>query len=192
MKTRFKNIKFDNQKNGNPIILAIKKQVFLFFLLLSTLIMNAQVSNTSNSNTDILDVKAFIETLRGMDLNTTYTRAKNLENLLYNIQPSVYLYSGVVNSYGEKPKSFFTSITSLSELDNLDIQKNNIQIVTIRIRNSTELNSTIDFSVFERFINLKYIYIISSVDTTAQHLNSMILNRNEGYQAFYSIDLRDY
>lgn len=193
MKTKFENQLINIQLKDLLIHLSLKKQVYILLLFLSSLVMNAQATTTRNSSANILDEKAFIEALRVKDLslNSTYSRAKNLEDLLYNIQPSVYLYSGVVNSYGEKPKNLFTSISSLSGINNPDILRNNIQIATIRIDNPNDLNSNIDLSVFDIFKNLKYIYIISSVDTTALHINSMIQNNNEGYNVFYTIQLGD-
>lgn len=193
MKTKFENQLINIKLKDLLLHLSLKKQVYLLLLFLSSLTISAQEATTSASSSNILDEKAFIEALRVKDLslNSTYSRANNLEDLLYNIQPSVYLYSGVVNSYGEKPKNLFASISSLSGLNNPDILKNNIQIATIRIDNPNDLISNIDLSVFETFKNLKYIYIISSVNTTAQHINSMIQNNNEGYNVFYTIQLGD-
>jgi hypothetical protein len=193
MKTKFENQLINIQMKDILVHLLLKKQVYFLLLFLSSLSISAQETTTSANSSTILDEKAFIEALRVKDLsaNSTYSRAKNLEDLLYNIQPSVYLYSGVVNSYGEKPKNLFTSITSLSGLTNPDILRNNIQIATIRIDNPSDLNSNIDLSAFDIFKNLKYIYIISTVNTTAQHISTMIQNNNEGYNVFYTIQIGD-
>ncbi len=193
MKTKFENQLINIQMKDLLLHLLIKKQVYFLLLFLCSLTISAQEIATSANSINILDDKAFIEALRIKDLslNTSYSRAKNLEDLLYNIQPSVYLYNSVVNSYGDKPKNLFTSINSLSGLNNPEILKNNIQIATIRIENSSDLNSSIDLSVFDGYKNLKYIYIISTVNTTAQYIKTMIQNNNEEYNIFYTIQIGD-
>ena len=193
MKTNIENRLTNNQIKNKLVLRLLKKQVYFLFLFISSLTMFAQVATTSNGGAIILEERAFIDALRLSDLNinSTYSRANYLEDLLYNIQPSVYFYSGVVNTYGEKPKNLFTSITSLNGLNNPDILKNNIQIATIRIQNPSDLNLSIDLSVFESYKNLKYLYIISNVNTTAQHISTMIQNNDEGYNVFYTIQIGD-
>lgn len=191
MKTIFENrINYIQMKNIF-IHFLFKKQVVYLLLILCSFSINAQDTTSDNSSVCILDKIAFIETLRvnDMSLNGTYSSYKNLVNLLYNIQPSVYINSGTVNSYGEKPKNLFTTISSLNSLNNPDILKNYIQIATIRIDNPNDLNLIIDLSVFGSFKNLKYIHIVSTVNTTAQQINTMIQNNNKMYNVFYTIEI---
>ena len=72
------------------------------------------------------------------------------------------------------------------------ILKNNIEIVTIKINNSNELNSIIDLSLFSSFKNLKYIHITSNVPASETVISGLAQNFNAKYSVFYSINNGDY
>jgi hypothetical protein len=137
-----------------------------------------------------MEISAFISSLRNSDLSNRNAEptVTNVENLIYKVQPSVYFYSGTVKSYGEKPRNLFTDIQSLSGLNNPAILKNNIELVTIRINTANELNAAIDWSVFSAYKNLKYIYILSGVNTTSQNIARLAGNYSEKYSVFYKVD----
>ena len=173
-----------------------KKTNFLFskvILLLLFAIYNvplfAQVNKSSDTHSQILEVKSFITNLRNSEQNSN---VRTIESLLYEIQPSVYFYDGTINSYGEKPNHLFTNIGSFKSLKSAAFLKSNIQIVTIRIETSADLNSTIDLSSLAYFQNLKYVYILSETNTTPEIINAMVLNNTKNYSVFYSIQVGDH
>lgn len=197
MKQKYPNQIVNLQNNffifPSPLFLNIKRVLLLLVFVFYGATVSAQVLNSNNSIPTIMEVKSFITALRASEQNSgsTYSSAQNVENLLYNIQPSIYLTSGGVKTYGEKPKNLFTDIPSLNGLNNLSLLKNNIEIVIIKIDSANDLNSKIDLSVFSGFTNLKYIYILSRVTTTEQKITSMISNYDEKYSVFYKIDSGD-
>ena len=119
-----------------------------------------------------------------------YSDAKNLEDLISNVQSSVYYYSGVIKTYGEKPKNLFTNISSLAQISNQNFFKNNIEIVVLTIDKPSDL-STIDMALLSSLKNLKYIYIVSKVSVTSQTISNLIINSNEKYSVFYKVDSKD-
>ncbi|HLA54943.1 MAG TPA: hypothetical protein VK623_02490 [Flavobacterium sp.] len=173
-------------------ILMMKKLLFLLVFAFYCANISAQIGLSSPDAPKIMEVGAFISSLRNSDqiLTASNPNAKQVENLLYKVQPSVYFYAGVVKTYGEKPKSLFTDIPSLSGLNNANMLKNNIEIVTVKI-NSATANSTIDLAAFSSFKNLKYVYILSSVDVTEQSLASKIIQMDDRLSVFYKVDRGD-
>lgn len=197
MKTSVPNQIINQQNNvllfQNPLIFTMKRLLLLMVLFFLTGTITAQESRVGEPSTQVMEVKTYLSSLRASERNSRngFSNADNIESLLYKVQPSVYYYSGTVKTYGAKPRDLFTDFQSLSGLNNPTIQKNNIELVTIRINNASELSATIDFSVFSDYKNLKYVYIISNADTTSQNITRMVGSYSEKYSVFYKIDKGD-
>ena len=82
-------------------------------------------------------------------------------------------------------------MNSLAQVDNLVTLKNNIEIITIKIDNASQLNASINLALLSNFKKLKYIYIVSSIDISSSEIANMITNYNEKYSVFYKIDNGD-
>ncbi len=174
-----------------PLILMMRKLLLLLVFALYAANISAQDSRSTSPG--IMEVKAFIASLRGNDVvsrgSSSFSPAQNVEDLLYKLQPSQYYYnSGAVKTYGEKPKHLFTDKQSLSGLNNPALLKNNIDIVTIRINSANDLIGTIDLSVFSNFKSLKYVHIVSTVPATASQFANMVSNADERLSVFYSVE----
>jgi hypothetical protein len=170
------------------LCLSIKRVVML--LIFSTSFINMSAQNGNTVTPTVIDVNKHISSLKVIEQNSpsSFSNAQNIENLVYKIQPSIYLNSGVVKKHGEKPTNLFTDVTSLNGIANTSLEKNNIEIVIIKINNSNDLNSKINLSLFSDFYKLKYIYIVSDVNTTELSIANMFLNYDEQYSIFYKID----
>ncbi|POY35337.1 hypothetical protein C3L50_16145 [Flavobacterium alvei] len=168
-----------------PLYLNLKR-VLLFVIAFYSVSISAQVSPAFS----VKELKLFISDMKLTEKNSnlSFSNAQNVENLVYTIQPSIYLYSGNLKTYGEKPTKLYTDISSLNGINNPNLLNNNIEIVEIKIDNLSNLNSKIDLSVFSNFEKLKYIYILSRVSITEQNISSMILNYDEKYSIFYKVD----
>ena len=175
----------------NPLILMMKKLLLLLMFLLYGAGMLAQDSKNSGSS-GVMELKAFVASLKANDQtskgSTAFSAANSVEELLYQVQSSVYFYGGVVKSYGDKPRCLFTDKQSLSGLNNSNMLKNNIEIVTIRINSATDFNGAIDLSLFSSFKNLKYVYLVSNVPAQPSQFNSMVNNPEERLSVFYKIN----
>lgn len=175
----------------NPLILMMRKLLLLLVIVLCSANLSAQDSR--NANTGVMETKAFIASLRANEQTSrgsasSYSAARSVEELVYNVQPAQYLSSGVVKTYGEKPRHLITDKQSLTGLNNPALLKNNVDIVSIKINSASDLSGTIDLSLFSSFTSLKYVRIISAVPTTAAAINQMIVNPDERLTVFYSIE----
>lgn len=168
-----------------------KKVILLFMFVMFITNISAQV--TLNDDAPVIrEIGTYINQGTMMrSANPGYSDSKNLEDLVTKVQSSVYVKAGVVNSYGEKPKNLFTDISSLAQLGNLSIQRNNVEIIIISINRSSELNSSINLSMLSSFKKLKYVYFVSKVAVSSQNIASMITNYNEKYSVFYKFQNGD-
>lgn len=130
--------------------------------------------------------------------NTTGRMAGNpaidvqrLRSLVTEVHSATYFYEGEVKTYGDVPINLYTDFSSLSQLNNSISLKQNIEIATVRINTTSELNSTIDLAAFSSFPNLKYIYFITSLNTTSDAIASRIINYDSRYSILYKLDKGD-
>ena len=191
MKKITQNLIIDLQNNisiQRPLSTFIKRISFIVVFLFFSASISAQNGNTVTPK--IIEVKTYISSLKTVEqnMNLSFSNAQNVENLVYNLQPSVYYFSGDTKTYGENPKNLYTDIASLNSISNAGFKKNNIEIVIIKINNANDLNSIIDLSLFSDFYKLKYIYILSSTTTTEQNIAKMFHNYEEQYSIFYKIE----
>lgn len=167
-------------------------KVFLLLMLVTfSTSLSAQVKSEIETP-NVREINSYLNK-QGALMRTSgnvYSDAKNLEDLISNVQSSVYYYSGVIKTYGEKPKNLFTNISSLAQISNKNFFKNNIEIVVLTIDKPSDL-STIDMALLSSLKNLKYIYIVSKVSVTSQTISNLIINSNEKYSVFYKVDSKD-
>ena len=167
-------------------------KVFLLLMLVTfSTSLSAQVKSEIETP-NVREINSYLNK-QGALMRTpgnVYSDAKNLEDLISNVQSSVYYYSGVIKTYGEKPKNLFTNISSLAQISNQNFFKNNIEIVVLTIDKPSDL-STIDMALLSSLKNLKYIYIVSKVSVTSQTISNLIINSNEKYSVFYKVDSKD-
>jgi hypothetical protein len=169
--------------------LTIKKVLFIIVFSFSFATISAQ--NGNSVTPAVMEVNAYVSSLKLIEKNfpSNFSNAQNVEDLVYKLQSSVYFNSGNVKTFGDNPKNLYTDIASLRGISSVSLSKRNIEIVIIKINNSNDLNSIIDLSLFSDFHKLKYIYIVSSVNTTEQNIAKMIRNYDEQYSLFYKINL---
>ncbi len=193
MKKLYSNLIVNLQDNFISIqkldLLTLKRVILIVLLTLSGAPIFAQTNSTTVTPPQIMELSTYIASLKTLELNTTtsFSNEQNLEGLLYKIQSSIYFYSGVEKTYGDKPRNLYTDIASLNGLSNSSLLKDNIEIAIIKI-NASDLNSTIDLSQFSSFTKLKYIYILSNVAITEQDITKMIVNYDEHFNIFYKVD----
>ncbi|MBM6499616.1 hypothetical protein [Flavobacterium macrobrachii] len=170
--------------------------LLITFYSVTILSQNSTINITSPTSLNVKAIDDFLVPVNGLQNNANQSAVallniQNVKNLIYNTQPSIYYFSGVEKIYGEKPKNLFTDLNSLSNLNNVISLKNNIEIIIIKLENTNQLNSTISLELFSSFKNLKYIYIISSFDTTAQAIANMIVGSNDQYSVFFNVEKGD-
>ena len=180
--------KFD--KSNVPM--RIKVLLLLMFVTLCTN-MFAQARLDNGDTPDIKELSTYLNSQRAMRLSSsnTYSDATYLEKIISEVQPSVYFFDGEVKTYGEKPKNLFTDLSSLPQLNHPNIQKNNVEIIIISINNTSDLNRTLDMSLFSNYKNLKYVFITSKVSISESNISSMLRNYNSAYSIYFKVDNKD-
>jgi len=168
--------------------LSIMKQLLLLLVLaLYCVTTHAQTARTTAPR--VMEVGAYLTSLRTSESTSRSSAfsADRVGHLLKDVQPAVYFYSGEVKTYGDHPNSLFTNSASLNNIDASSIEKQHIEMVTITIKATSDL-SAIDLSVFSNFPNLKYIYILSTIETTESIISNLIRNNDSRYGIFYKIE----
>lgn len=167
--------------------------ILLFtFYTVTIFSQNSNRISTTTTSMNVIAIDDYLTPLNSANQSAVaLLNIQNVKSLIYDAQPSTYYFSGVEKIYGEKPKNLFTDLNSLNNLNSAITLKNNIEIIIIKLENANQLNSTINLELFSSFKNLKYIYIISSFDTTAQAITNMIVGRNEKYSVFYKVEKGD-
>lgn len=200
METNSPNVLFNLQTNllFEKTSQVMKQKLLLILMLVSFCSsIFAQSKNIENETIVVTEMNSIFSSnatsasARVANSGTVSINVQRLRNLITQVQPSEYFYSGEVKSYGDTPTNLFTDLSSLSQVNSSNINKQNIEIVTIRISTASELNSTIDLAAFSNFTNLKYIYFISNVNTTSENISSHIVNYNSRFNLFYKIDRGD-
>jgi hypothetical protein len=170
----------------------IVKKLSLVFLL--TLFCNSVAAqhkeNTGKVNFQMKETKAFLQEQKSnakTSRGSSSKNQKNVENLLSDLQPSIYIKEGIAKTYGDNPTNLFIDISSLKKLNNTQLSVNDIEIASITILTNNDLKSVIDLSKFSKFTNLKYIHLISKVKATEQEIIDMISNYDSKYSLFYEI-----
>lgn len=198
MKTNSPNVLFNHQ----VIVLLEKssqvmKQKLLFILMLVSFITGAYAQGTRAASLEgpivVTDVNSLLfsnSSMRTTSSNSSIDVSR-LRNLVTQVQSSSYYFEGVVKTYGEMPTNLFTDLSSLSRVNTAIELKQNIEIATVRINSASELNSSIDLSVFANFPNLKYIYFITKINTTSANIASHLANYDERFNILYKIDKGD-
>ncbi len=151
--------------------------------------INTNNVQDQNETPKVWEVNQFLSELKAQELqksNLTYSNAKWLAELLYQVQPSAYYYSNELKIVGENPTTLFTDINSLSSLNNSKTP-HSIEMVRINIDNTTDLNEIIDLKLVNSFKKIKYIYIVSSIDINEATIIKMIPNLGFEYVVLYSV-----
>lgn len=155
------------------------KTFLLFTLAFFFLLPSKSVAQNGNSVTpQVKELDVYLSLLKSSNQN----KFNYVENLIYGLQPSIYFYSNVINTYGEKPNTLYIDINSMQDSGNPDVLRENIEIVNLKIINT---NDKIDLSKFSNYNNLKYIYIVSKINLNDQNVINMIRNYDEKYIIFY-------
>ncbi|WP_281866143.1 hypothetical protein [Flavobacterium sp. GSB-24] len=162
-------------------IFSFKKNIFqknIFFVLffLTTTFSFAQSENVDSYLTNLEN--------SGQD-----SKLSDLKHLLYDLQSAVYVSSGDINVYGDQPTALFTDISSVNSLNSSIATKSDIEIVSIKIEKTTDLNQSIDLNSFSAFEKLKYIFIISGIGTNPSVINNLIKNDTSKYVLLYKISI---
>jgi hypothetical protein len=174
---------------GNLQILFMKRLLLLVVLAFYCASTSAQEVRTIQSS-QLMEVNSYLNYLRTSEVGsrTSVSNSNRLEQLLNEVQPALYFHSGNLKEYGENPTSLYTDSSSLNNITLSIAHKKTIEIVTIKLNQNLDLSNPMDLTVFSSFPNLKYIYILSTVETSGSVISGLVKNNNARFGVFYKVD----
>lgn len=165
----------------------VNKNFLIQFVLL---IFAYNVSYTQDiKNTQIVKEEMFYSELNSKNSNST--ESNHVKSLLYNLQESVYINDASIKTYGSNPKNLYSNLKNINFIDDVQINKKNIEIIIIKINEASELNTRLDMSKFSNYTNLKYLYIVSTVQLNEQTLKPIFNSSLSSYKVLYRYDSGD-
>ncbi|MCF6133485.1 hypothetical protein [Flavobacterium wongokense] len=198
MKTNSPNVLFNHQAICllEKTSQVMKQKLLLILMLVSFCSVSFAQGTRAEGTIVVTDVNSLLfstgsTSARMAGTTSSQINVERLKALVTQVQSSTYYYEGVVKTYGAAPTNLFTDLSALNQLNNAITQKDNIEIVTLRINTASELNSTIDLAAFSNFPNLKYIYFITKLNTTSEAIASHIVNFDNRFNLLYKIDKGD-
>lgn len=110
-------------------------------------------------------------------------------SLKKGLKPTIY----VDNNKIKKVSGISPQIVKFQNSNSLEVLKENnsliknVELLTIRMKDQSELNNRIDFSNIDNFDNLKYIFIQCNFNCTANDISSFIINVDPKVIIFYMV-----
>jgi hypothetical protein len=191
MKTQTPNQFFNQSGNislfEKPTSMMTKKllSMLLFVLICSNTFAQGKVPA---KQTPIVHMDQFLSSLKSTGETA---KAKQVERLIKDVQPTAYATAGKVeNRGGNVPVGLYIDAKTMNTagaFNPASVNKSTIELITIKINSAEEMNGGIDLSVFSGFPNLKYIYILAEYVTTEQSIIASVENNNPNYNVFYNI-----
>jgi len=174
-----------NKSNMNNPIRTKKGVISLIALLFMMVFAHSSMfaQNSKASNINIYPLDSYVNSLKKNDDSAT-----RLKNLVYEVQPSIYFYEGVVKNYGSNPKSLFTDVKGFNLLNKQDLSKNDIELITIRVENIQDFQNKIDLSNVGTFPKVKFIYILTTFNYDINSVPKVITNYSDSYVIIFKSD----
>ncbi|RAR51167.1 hypothetical protein B0I10_101343 [Flavobacterium lacus] len=114
--------------------------------------------------------------------------ANSIKSLIKDLHPSLYVDNGRVNSYGKNPIVLFVDANSVSKLKELKLEGNQIELVTIKINQKSDLVNLINLDVFQQFSSIKVIHFSLGFDCDVETLTKSVKIDISKYTLLYSIE----
>jgi hypothetical protein len=156
----------------------LKKMSFMVLLPLVVLLF---VFSTVSAQT--------AENLRDYSYSLTNTEAQHLDELVDGGISTLFIYDKTFETEGETaPAIADVALGSLPELYNAHPEYANIQLLRIKVRNVDDLNYKLDLDKLQHFKNLKYVYVIVTLDVCPEKVGDItcqktkISNMFSGYE----------
>lgn len=169
---------------GKTINSMTQRLLIVLVLLLTCVGVQAQAGRSASAGkSSIMHVDQYLASLRQ---DARQTQASKVEGLINDLNPSVYVKSGEVKTYGDNsPVVLYTDAASMQAVRNLNqSQRGQVVMATVKLPAKSQ---RVDLSVFSDFPKLEYIFIQSEAPITGPALINLVENTNPNQQVFYSI-----
>jgi Pyruvate/2-oxoacid:ferredoxin oxidoreductase gamma subunit len=183
-----------NQKFNHPdhLLMLGKSTLLMTKKLLLSIMVALFVTSTLQAQEagPVVHMDQFLASLTTQNslAKSTKSELTKVLGLLKDLQPTVYLTDGKAKVKGVSPTSIVTNVSSLGALTAVhSADRESIEIATIKIGSASELGMPVNLALFSSFPNLRYIYIVSEVNSTADAITGMVQNNDPQYRVFYNI-----
>jgi len=164
------------------------KQKTLLLFLLMLLCVSVQGQEQRRAGRQIMHVDEFLATLHqgGAMAKTSAPSRAHVESLMKEVQPSVYLSSGTVTHNDANPVNLYTDVQSLPQISAATPGAASVEFVTVKVKSAGDLSGGINLAPLASLQQLRYVYILSEVNTPSSTLVQSIQNANGNFQVFYN------
>ena len=114
---------------------------------------------------------------------------KDFYNLSQNLHSTFYFENNrLKNKYGEGSPLRLTleDLNSFNAINKSDSQFNNIEIITVTLKNENDLNKIFDLSNMSGFSKLKYVFIKCNFNCDAVKIRKFIKTSDNKIRDFYT------
>lgn len=177
------NSKFKFKIMGNQAMTKSKKSSLVLIVMISLFLPFLSFSQDFK----IIEVKEYLKNEQKME-STKVTKTTSVKSLIKDLHPSIYVNNGSVNTYGKPAKVLFVDTQSISKIRELNLDLNQVELVTVKINKKEDLSFPVDLSIFSNYPTIKVIYLTVNFDCTVDMLNNLIKNNKTDYTILYSVE----
>jgi hypothetical protein len=164
----------------SEFICCVQKRVYLIILILG--------ASVSIHAQEVIELSDYLDLRNTSTDSATVANAGRLEILLKDIQSTVYIGSTIQAQGETAPVRADVKAGSVAQLTLTDPLFSQVEIITIRLRNSADLNFVLDFAKLIGFPNLKYVYFLCEFECQIEDIQKLFL-ANIGITVVYQVSI---
>lgn len=157
------------------------------FIVLLTITL---IYSTSSYGQEVSELKKYLQQSKLSVNPSTVEESKHLNDLISDLNSSVIIKKGVLNTYANAP--FIRAVIdsySINKIPSSNAYFNDVELLIIRIEKPEDLSISIDESVVNQFPKLKYVYFLSAYNCTSTQIENLVKCKNTTIKFLYSISI---
>jgi hypothetical protein len=157
-----------------------KKIVLVFLILFAVLGLQAQ---------SLRELNKMLADMRVSGIDSVVAEAAHIQGLVSEAQPTVYIGNMLKANDEMPPVRADVTAASISMLSIENALYEQVELITIRLKNPADLSAKLDLSSIQGFTALKYVRILCSFECTPEQLIPVVTGITAGVKVFYSISI---
>jgi hypothetical protein len=185
-----KNLKlFYNTRSGKTRCSFSEVNTLFFSALLIIILCVITAQNSSAQN--LKEYSSLINSMTGTNKQVGSSEAKHLKSLVFDLQSKIYVNNHVSKTFGaESPACIDIDAKSTAQLYENNPLFSQVELITIKLDNLSDLNFVLDLSKLTGFRNLKYIQFFCSFNCDPAKISGLYQEISKtGIIVFYRISL---
>jgi len=157
----------------------LTKLLIMLFISLFSVNLNAQI---------IFELSDYMGYMKKSTEFSDKSSAALLVSLVNEIQPTVYISkNGIVNRNG-KPVSIIVRDGLINKINISDPLLQDIEIITIILRNSNETGFKFDLTNLSGFVHLRYVYFLFEFNCLSEDIRKLFVPK-DGITVLYKVSI---